>query len=215
MPLNHWKSSTSCKKKGQELHNLSKRFKDFDPVKNKDDAIKLGAEGQDLLATLNDCTRARKCNLVPKGKQDGSRNVETADGKGCCPGQTGHHLIYDAMIKDANCSGYEYSTAPTVCVEGGSQNHGSHARVHDAMDREVGLLANIGKVTSGSMSLEQAIDAAVKSHREAFPASRCKTSCIKAQLDGYYKSKCKNARLNARNKNGGEIRPDRDAADSI
>ncbi|MES2261509.1 MAG: PAAR-like domain-containing protein, partial [Pseudomonadota bacterium] len=203
------------KKQGQELHDLANRFKNFDPENAAKDAMKIGAEGQDVLAELNSCTRARKCNLVPKSKKDGAKNTETADGKGCCPGQTGHHLIYDAMIKDSNCTGYEYGTAPTVCTEGGSQNHGSHGRVHSKMDEQVQELVNSNKAANGTMSMDEAITAAVKSHSEAFPASRCKANCIRAQLEQYYKSKCPNARLKAVNKNGGDVIPDQRAPNSI
>ena len=148
----------------------------------------------------SDCLRARKCNLVPKSQKDNSSKVEPADDKGCCPGQTGHHLIYDAMMKDAGCPGYHYGTAPTVCTEGFSQNHGSHGRVHDAMDKQVRDLADAGKLKGGTMSMDQAIDAAVKSHSEAFPLSRCSAKCIRAQLENYYK--CPGARPKAVDKNG-------------
>ena len=199
-------------KQGKRLQGLADEFKDFDklsPKEQEEKVLKLGAEGQDVLATLNDCTRARKCSLVPKSKKDGSRNVETADGMGCCGGQTGHHLIYGKMMEDAGCSKeYEYETAPTVCVEGFSQNHGSHGRVHDKMDEQVTGLANGKKLTNGTMSMDQAIDSAVKSHQEAFPASRCRESCIRAQLEEYYKDKCPNARPSAVNKAGKPIVPD-------
>ncbi len=198
------------KDKVNVLEKMSKEFADFEkltPQQQLEKAQELGAEGQDILATLNPCARARKCNLVPKSVQDGSK-VETADGKGCCPGQTGHHLIYDAMIKDAGCPDYKYSTAPTVCTEGTSQHLGSHKRVHDAMDLATQGLADKGKLQNNTMSLEEGIDNAVKAHMATFPLSRCKPGCIKAQLDGYYKSKCPNVRLKAVNKNGGTVTPD-------
>ncbi len=187
------------------LQAIASNFQEFDKLSRADQlekAQELGTEGQDILATLNACTRARKCNLVPKDKKDGAKNTETADGKGCCPGQTGHHLIYDAMIKDSNCPGYEYGTAPTVCVEGTSQHFGSHKRVHDNMDKATKDLARRGKLPGGTMSLDDTINNAVRAHMEAFPLSRCKPNCIKAQLDEYYKKKCPNAQLKAVDKNG-------------
>jgi hypothetical protein len=196
-------------KEANRLKSLAAEFEGFDKLSEKEQlakAQKIGSEGQDLLATLNDCTRARKCNLVPKSKKDGNRKVETADGKGCCPGQTGHHLIYGAMMDGVSCPGYEYSTAPTVCVEGFSQNHGSHGRVHDLMDRETQMLARNNKLQGGTMSMKEAIDSAVKSHQEAFPMSRCSPKCIRAQLENYYN--CPGARPKALNKNGKAPAPD-------
>ena len=192
------------KAKASDLQSMAKRFKDIDKLSGEE-TLKVAAEGQDLLATLNECTRARKCNLVPKSQNDRTRGVETADGKGCCPGQTGHHLIYGAMMADADCPGYKYETAPTVCTEGFSQHHGSHGRVHDAMDKEVGTLARNGKLQNGTMSMDQALDAAAKSHAEAFPLSRCSKDCIRAQLESYYK--CPGARPKAVDKNGGAVTP--------
>lgn len=192
--------------KASDLQSLSARFKNLDGITDEKEILQLAAEGQEVLATLNECTRARKCNLVPKSQKDRSPNVETADGKGCCPGQTGHHLIYGAMMDGLDCPGYKYETAPTVCVEGFSQNHGSHGRVHDAMDREVTALAKNGQLQNGTMSMKQALDAATRSHSEAFPLSRCSPECIRAQLEGYYK--CSGARPKAVNKYGAATVPD-------
>jgi hypothetical protein len=125
-----------------------------------------------LLAALNACTRAKKCNLVPystKNAIKGARGakVEPSTNGGCCEGQTGHHLIYDSMMTNAHCSGYHEGLAPIVCVEGTSQNMGCHGRVHDAMDDEVSKLAVKGE-SNGSMSMDQAIDSAVRAHKKHF-----------------------------------------------
>lgn len=193
------------KSKSNDLLNLSKRFENLDQLSDQD-ALELVSDGQDALATLNPCTRARKCNLVPKSAKDGSRNVEPADSGGCCPGQTGHHLIYGAMMEGVACGDTKYSTAPTVCAEGASQHHGSHGRVHDAMDGNIGVLARNGKLDNGTMSMAQAIDAAADSHAEAFPLSRCSKKCIRAQLESYYD--CPGARPKAVDKMGNPQAPD-------
>jgi Domain of unknown function (DUF4150)/GHH signature containing HNH/Endo VII superfamily nuclease toxin 2 len=194
----------TLKNKFADIENLGKEFKNFDKLSLGEQAEKaqaLGAEGQDLLATLNSCTRARKCNLVPYGKdgagnllgQRGKSNVESASGGGCCPGQTGHHLIPGGSIKES-CPNYDHGTAPTVCVEGTSQNHGSHKRVHVALAKEHRALAKGGKIAAdNTMSMDDAIDAAAKSHADAFPLSRCSKKCIRAQLASYY-AICRNAR---------------------
>ncbi|MEY0436800.1 HNH/endonuclease VII fold toxin-2 domain-containing protein, partial [Providencia huaxiensis] len=92
---------------------------------------------------MKKCARARKCHLVPYSKYSikearGSK-TEPANNDGCCKGQTGHHLIYSNMIKDA-CPNYDEAIAPTVCVEGTSWHGGSHGRIHTAMDDELSRL---------------------------------------------------------------------------
>lgn len=197
---------TDVQRLAQEFENFSK----LSPEEQLAKAQKIGAEGQDVLATVNECTRARKCQLTPY-EADGAnqRGREHSNNKGCCKGQTGHHLIYGAMMEGA-CPGYSthppndqmHKDAPTVCVEGTNQNVGSHGRVHDKMDGEVAILARNNKVQNGTMSLDDTLDAAAKSHKEAFPFSRCSEKCIRAQLENFYKDKCPNARPKAINKNG-------------
>ena len=186
-------------KKAGELQDLAKRFGDVSNLTDEE-ALKLATEGQDILATLNDCTRARKCNLVPyKGeagnliRQRGNSKVEAANAGGCCPGQTGHHLIPEASLNQ-QCPNYDHNMAPTVCVEGFSQNHGSHKRAHEALARQHIRLAKDKKIApDGSMSMDDAISAGADSHKEAFPLSNCSRACIKEQLDNYYKM-CRGAR---------------------
>lgn len=199
--------------KAGELQDLARRF--GDPSKLTDEEVlKLGADGQDMLATLNDCTRARKCNLVPY-KADGAGNligqrgkskVESANGGGCCPGQTGHHLIPEASLKD-QCPKYDHAMAPTVCVEGFSQNHGSHQRAHQALARAHEKLSDKGKVAAdGSMSMDDAVNAGADSHKDAFPLSNCSKACIKEQLDNYYKM-CRGARPQMVNEQAKKVVP--------
>lgn len=216
--------------RASELQSMAGEFGNFgnlSPEEQRRKAQELATQAQDLLATLNDCTRARKCNLVPYRGQAGNligqrRNskVEPSTGGGCCRGQTGHHLIYGAMAKDA-CPGYDrppnplHNSAPTVCVEGTSQNFGSHGRVHDAMDRQVAALSRNGRLSDGSMSMDQAIDSATRSHQEAFPASRCSADCIRAQLKAFYESACRNGRFKAVDKHGSAVGSDEADTDSI
>jgi Domain of unknown function (DUF4150)/GHH signature containing HNH/Endo VII superfamily nuclease toxin 2 len=195
-----------------ELQSMAKEFENFSnlsPEEQLEKAQKAGAAGQDVLATLNECTRARKCMLVPYGPDAAQRGREHSNNKGCCNGQTGHHLIYDGMMKNAGCVGYDYKDAPTVCTEGTNQNVGSHGRIHTKMDEQVQGLADAGKAAGGKMSMDDTIDAAVKSHKEAFPASRCSADCIRNQLNSYYKGKCPNASPSAVDKNGKETIPRR------
>ena len=105
------------------------------------------------------------------------------------------------MVKEV-CPGYNKGLAPVVCVEGTSWHNGSHARIHTAMDSEVRKLVRQGETANGSMSMDQAIEAAVKSHEKAFPYARCSTECIRKQLRAYYKQVCPYARPKTTNKNG-------------
>ncbi|MFB9242198.1 hypothetical protein IV454_10470 [Massilia antarctica] len=75
------------------------KIKNF-PNLSKDEQEKVArdvmVDVQTAYATTNHCLRARKCMLVPYSKG----GVEKWAGNGCCPGQTGHHLIPDAMFRD-------------------------------------------------------------------------------------------------------------------
>ncbi len=105
------------------------------------------AEGMTITAKESPCLEARKCLLVPY--KDTEKNGESLDEslghkRGCCPGQTGHHLIPKAWLitddeRPANnsCTKYNHGQAPTVCAEGVTQNHGSHGKIHRATDRQV------------------------------------------------------------------------------
>lgn len=189
-----------------QLQKIAQGFKNMTPQ----DAHALAVEAQAMLATLNDCTRARKCNLVPYKSQRGTppalpKKLESTKGGGCCNGQTGHHLIPEKSLEGACGNSYEHNLAPTVCVEGTSQHFGSHRRVHRALSAEHAALARskakkIGP--DGRMSMDDALNAAVRSHGKAFPTSGCSDKCIRAQLDAYYKV-CNNGRpyaVNAQSK---------------
>lgn len=156
----------------------------------------LMADVMDALATINPCTRARKCVLVPY-----SRGAGNSKSTGCCPGQTGHHLVPGAMARKV-CSAYKHEDAPTVCVEGANQHHGSHGRVHDAMDGYLRGGIKVGTVKNGKISKENAMHLAAWSLVTAFPLSRCSVKCIQAQLETYYGKVCGRAPLDAVDKQG-------------
>jgi hypothetical protein len=109
------------------------------------------------------------------------------------------------MINNVDCPGYKYNDAPTVCVESALKDAGSHRRISDAMDAELREKLKAGKVAGGKINMQEAIDAAVKSHKATFPLSLCDSDCIRAQLKDYYDSLCPNAALDAKDKNGKPI----------
>jgi Domain of unknown function (DUF4150)/GHH signature containing HNH/Endo VII superfamily nuclease toxin 2 len=203
-----------------DLQDLAKEFENFSKL---DDAAKLekglevAGQAQDTIATLNDCTRARKCMLTPFSSSPEQRGRDHSQkGGGCCDGQTGHHLVTGAMLEGA-CPGYKreppgdqmHKDAPTVCVEGYSHTVGSHKRIHKNMDKQIKNIADIPAgmpeaLQDGTMSMDQAIEAAAKSHQESFPASKCSKECIKNQLESYYKKACPGTRPKALNTTNGK-----------
>ncbi|MEZ4302597.1 MAG: PAAR-like domain-containing protein [Polyangiaceae bacterium] len=194
----------------------------LDKYKAEGGSSGLMADVMDLIASVNPCVRARKCNLVPYDKSGGASATRAAQKqKGCCPGQTGHHLILGVMA-EGQCPGYRAKTpasakhknAPTVCVEGTNQHMGSHGRVHSAMDKQLGLLAKKGRIApDGTISQADAVNAAVESHAAAFPLSGCSKACIKAQLEAFYNQECPGSRYFAKDKNGKLVTADTAGAD--
>jgi hypothetical protein len=148
------------------------------------------AEVMSVVATLNDCTRARRCKLVRY--EDTTAPALSLRGHGCCPGQTGHHIIPHEMTKDGNCPGYDKKDAPTICVEGTGNYQGTHGRIFSVLntlikDYNEGVFLLTPK---GTISYTDARAMAVKSVRTAFVESGCGKKCLAAQLDDYYKRKC-------------------------
>ena len=144
------------------------------------------AGGMGVLGRINKCTRARRCLLV---KFDKTGTLESLGGDGCCPGQTGHHILPDAMTRDGNCPGYTKEGAPTLCVEGTNNAMGTHGQIHDVLVRQMNQYK--GSIFGGpTMSYETARNKGVASVMTTFPESNCDRKCLKAQLDAYYKAKC-------------------------
>lgn len=175
-------------------------------------------------AAADKCLSARKCYLVPydapsRSNPQGPASMNQAgtgspglfdkglldlsDSRGCCPGQTGHHLIPKAMLQ--HCSAYnadKHKQAPVVCAEGANHSMGSHGQLHDAMDDQL-----ISKHSDGRpMTMQQAIDAAATSLASSGVGNRCRPECIKEQLERFYKNlPCT---PNAVNRVGRPINPD-------
>lgn len=223
--------------------------KNLNADKYKDSPSTAIADMQDIMATANPCLRARKCNLVPyenSGKiefdedEDGvltktttrQNNVTTSNHKeksGCCPGQTGHHLIPGATITPVDkhgveqadklgCKKYSHGNAPVVCVEGINHSQGSHGRAHERFDKLMRKNKTISKSKfmglgsepiigpKGEIDMEDLIETAANSHQETFPLSRCSKDCIKAQLEDFYNDHCKDTKGRAVGKMGDEIK---------
>jgi len=120
------------------------------------------ANAQEKMAQADPCLNARKCMLTPYNKKqeesmDKANRLKPNNAKGtgkkdflskvpfsldnaygCCPGQTGHHLIPKSWAKE-NCPDYDEDKAPVVCAEGTSHSTGgSHAKLHTGLNKELG-----------------------------------------------------------------------------
>ncbi|MBF5005297.1 HNH/endonuclease VII fold toxin-2 domain-containing protein [Diaphorobacter caeni] len=214
----------------KEIESLKKLLDDFpkalrqlanDAANNPQKAI---ADAMSIISNLNDCVRARRCQLVPMeethlGKkpencaefgEDEEEVVPTgpATGKGCCPGQTGHHVLPSSMFKDcqlftnggkpsASCA---HQKAPTVCVEGVNNSHGSHGAIHNELEK---LMA---KYPNGEITYNQAVDEGVSSVRSVFSVSGCTEKCLRAQLKSFYDKYANCSPLKASSGKGGRGR---------
>lgn len=128
-------------------------------------------------ASENPCAAARRCRLVPF--DDGSPK----DGiNGCCPAQTGDHLIpkssfFKTSVKAGNkmtgWSKYDINQAPCMCLEGGSCS-GSHGLRHAHHK------ATAGVAPGTKRSFETELDHCAKGAKAVAP--QCDEECIKAQL---------------------------------
>lgn len=145
---------------------------------------------QENLAKINPCITARRCQLTPYSQtKDSAKSAKKAEG--CCPGQTGHHVLPGEMF--GGCKEYKdlklHDSAPTICVEGVNNTHGSHGKMHGAMQA---LMRKHSKTPEGKkdeITHDQAIASGTQSVKDVFPG--CDSTCIEAQLKTYYKDVCK------------------------
>ncbi len=154
------------------------------------------ASTQAGVAFANPCLWARKCMLVPY-KDAGN----IAKGSGCCIGQTGHHVLPDAMFYDyeiqrdtlsgkyrakkkgkRSCwSAYKHADAPTICLEGTTNRatNGSHGMAHKWTGIVLERHRWLSDVKYSEVSAEISRILATSFH--------CDLDCISAQLNAYYK----------------------------
>jgi Domain of unknown function (DUF4150) len=74
-----------------------KNYGNLKPEEQSKVAREVMADVQGAYGAAQPCMKARKCGLVPY--KDTDSQADTWAGKGCCPGQTGHHLMPDAMFR--------------------------------------------------------------------------------------------------------------------
>ena len=183
------------------------------PDTKKEIASEIMSSAQTAYAAVQPCIAARKCQLVPfKDTKDKFDSKGEPKQNGCCPGQTGHHLLPDAMFRDPDAAvqkkaldewraekpGREKSPLPRdkkakeKCwdnyTEGGGPTicaeGGNPGFGSHAAIHEATKLALADKTGSRNMSYADARD------RTALIIERmygCKKECIAAQLDAAYK----------------------------
>ncbi len=162
------------------------------------------ADMMTVMATANPCIMARRCSLVPYDKTGGknaSKDTEDTSsgreqaktGQGCCPGQTGHHVLPGAMFDTGNnpCGKpYDHKKAPVICLEGANNHVGSHGIAHKGLKKSIDKYKeeNPGKPISYKDASARAIAAVQLTNL------LCSTACLQAQLDKFYKDgmKCRN-----------------------
>lgn len=133
----------------------------------------------------NECAKARRCKLVPfNAKKDGV--------KGCCPGQTPHHVIpkssfFKISVTDgeklAATAKYNPDKAPCICLEGESNTAGNHGLVHTAhIEISEGEMVNGQKYPFSQHN-------AICSKAASRAASHCSKKCLEHQVkEGHKKA---------------------------
>jgi len=128
----------------------------------------------------DDCRKAQKCLLVPKGE----------DKDRCCaPANTGHHMIEDHWTSNnpafPMAQGAAYDAAPTVCVEG-SRFTSEHGEMHIAQGLIEESYMPGGSRASEDWNYGAGKRATLTAHEMVFEDSECSRPCLEAQLDAFY-----------------------------
>ena len=125
-------------------------------------------------APANECVQKMRCFLRPyKGEErDGQ--------KGCCKGQTAHHIPPQADVNGTK--GYDHDKALCVCLEGTNQSAGSHGKNHAAIDFLVDEKLSDPTRTpkGGPLTLKEHIEV---SSAAVAQQCGCKKECIQEQLE--------------------------------
>jgi len=171
----------------------------------KDKPTKVMAEAQAAKAKPSPCLKARKCMLVQFSQTPAKQAAKM--GKGCCPGQSGHHILPDAMFKKVDDKGellkenekdvykdcYKKKGkggtdgAPTICLEGADNIHGSHGGVHTKMEQNINKYKKKKKKKEGAAAATKiSYDDAKTAALASLPRTPNCKKCIEAQLDEHY-----------------------------
>lgn len=165
---------------------------------------------QTAYAAANPCLRARKCMLVPYRKGGADKWL----GKGCCPGQTGHHLLPDSMfrdpkkgaaakaawaadpanLKDGKLQGMPRGKLPKLkCWENYSEG-GAPTICAEGANQHAGSHGRIHAITDQALGVRTAPGATEMPYTRARDLALdeisrlygCSKRCLQEQLDSYY-----------------------------
>jgi uncharacterized Zn-binding protein involved in type VI secretion len=161
------------------------------PTGGADYKQKRTAYYQELARKISDnpCLAARRCMLVPyapSGRGEGRR-------PGCCPGQTGHHLIEASAfilpgtrkkggVPRPGCEGYSIDKAPCICAEGPDNTTATHGLMHTFQ----GVRAK-KRAPAGTWKFKEASETGAAAVNMVFK-SPCSQKCIEAQLEAYHQA---------------------------
>jgi GHH signature containing HNH/Endo VII superfamily nuclease toxin 2 len=188
-----WTAGETVVNAGQQAINATKEILELrdqvgkinDLLSGKMSPTEIFEETMTAFAEVNPCLRARKCQLVPFNKTETAAE-QAQKGQGCCPGQTGHHIIPDAAAKGAGCEGYTKGSAPVICLEGASNNHGSHGMAHQTLKGFADIYNGGKNKPPKDISYEQMRNESLKSIKHS-TSPQCSQECLQAQMDSYYK----------------------------
>jgi len=137
-----------------------------------------------------ECARAMRCLLRPYGEKD--------DGiKGCCPGQTPHHIPPWSTVKHMEGNRPSHNKMLCVCLEGASHSVGSHGKHHHGINY---LLEASSKLTGSLIKKTTSVkgivffDAPLKEHIKVSAAvteaqNNCNKECIEEQIKSQFDEK--------------------------
>lgn len=141
------------------------------------------SESMEKTAAKNPCLKMLRCVLQKHWTTENTKQDTTKETKlSCCPGQSGHHVIPKSMAnaKDVGMPCWpSKGTAPSICVEGVNNEHGSHGRIHDVLDKK---FADVKE-----MNCKELIGMFSGVLKDEFD---CDKDCIAAQLEAAKKHDC-------------------------
>lgn len=166
---------------------LSKEMKEFmleiKSSKASGKRMARAAAGMAMAAESNECVNASRCVFKDYKNTDSAKDENGKPESHCCPGQSGHHVIPEAM--GAQLNGLEcwpdHGAAPTICVEGVNNTHGTHGIIHQ------NLLRNFKK--GEKIDCKAVFNLAAGSVRDTFPD--CDKGCSAQQLVANKAKPCK------------------------
>lgn len=138
----------------------------------------------------NPCLRALRCSLTSyKNSKNRKGSDQKPKCKGCCPGQSGHHVV-PCEYAEFKCFEYDRTgtacnQAPVICVEGVNNTHGTHGKIHSALENRIATLRKNKreKGENEGLTCKEILKACQESVHEVF--SNCSEGCIAAQLSNY------------------------------